>query len=228
MSSSQLPYLHGLNPEEIDHLITDISLQCQGATIYFAIDPHEIFDFCFPLNLTDGYSLNIDEIADDQAALYEVFFARQEKTLLLPEYEGEVRALFSYLTRHVDNVYSATEMLDGIINASDLSTEAEKLGALETFLQSSFNKVLTINMGMYSLGAERFSSIFENRLLTDEPTADTPEDEQTIKEIFAAYNRPILADQLFNDLGKRSWRHAASGIERERQQRVDYVDACAI
>lgn len=228
--SSQLPYLHDLDPEEIDNLITDISLQGRGAKIYFAIDPHEIFDFCFPLNLTDAFSSNIDAIAHDQAALYEVFFARQEKPLLLPEYVGEVRALFSYLTRDVDNVYSATEMLEGIINASNLSgiTEAEKVGALETFLQSSFNIVLAISMGIYSLGAERFRSIFQNRLLTDRPTADTHQDEQTIKEVYDEYRGPILADQLFNDLHKRSEGQVSSGLERDRQLRADYVDARAI
>jgi hypothetical protein len=228
--SSRLPYLHDLAPEEIDDLIMDLSLRGEGAKIYFAVDPHEIFDFCYPVNPTDTYSLSIDAIADAQAALYEVFFARQEKPLLLPEYVGEVRALFSYLTQDVDNVYSAAEMLEGIIDAGNLSgiTEAEKAGALESFLQSSFNIVLAISMGIYSLGTERFRSIFQNRLLTDKPEADTPQDEQTIKEVYEEYSGPILIDQLFNNFRKRPEGQISSGVERERKLRADYVDACAI
>lgn len=41
-------------PEKIQTVIDDLRLVQAGYRLYYAVDPHEVFNFCFPLRSTDA------------------------------------------------------------------------------------------------------------------------------------------------------------------------------
>lgn len=224
----QLPFLQMLRRHEVEEIIRDLSLQQKGAKVFYAVDPYEIFDFCFPFNPSDLKSLDVRVVADDQAALFEIFFTHKEKPVLLPEYTRELQAILAFFERDVDRVYSAAEMIEELVRVSELdSITRQQEIALETIIQSDFNILLAVNMGIYSLGVERFQSVLRHRLSTTVEVND-PADQRIIKEVTEEYSRTPLVEIIVDDLESISNKQIETHSEKERRRRANLIDALAI
>jgi hypothetical protein len=224
----QFPLFQSLGPLDVERIIDDLEFQREGAKLYFAVDPYEVVDFCFPISHVGSNALDIDTVADDQLALYEIFWLWPQKPVLLLEYAKELQGLSYFFNNNLDLVYSRSEMLEEIIRAGELtqlSTEAEKALAI---VESDFHIILAIVMGIYSLGTERFLSVFRDRLQVGILETNYHKDKLTIKRIMDDYVETALAETIFNGLQKSYREHRESNIERIRRQRVDLTDARAV
>jgi hypothetical protein len=52
--------------------------------------------FCLPVHPSRLRDIDIERVADEQAATYEVLYVREERPVLLPEYLKELRGLLYY------------------------------------------------------------------------------------------------------------------------------------
>lgn len=225
----QLPHLHSVSPEKIQDLIFDLELRRSGAKIHYAVDPYEIFEFCFPINPSEIRNRPpIDVIADDQAALYELFYVRKERPLLVEEYVRELQRILGYFEHTVDYVYTRAEMIDALIKEGGLEEIAGENRrdeeALLNAVQEDFNVILAVAMGIYSVGIDRFRDVFRNRLQMGRlELRDGP-----IQELFAAYEPTELSDVMYESLSGGLSEQVDSSLEVERRKRADRVDAQAV
>src|SRR4051794_21485317 len=97
MTSELSHDIYQLPDEAFAQIIRDVQLLQQGCRIHYMVDSHEIIDYCFPIEPTGIVDRPADRIADDQAALYEVFYGREARPILIPDYEAEVLRHLNYL-----------------------------------------------------------------------------------------------------------------------------------
>jgi hypothetical protein len=217
------PRLYNIAPHEIDDLIRDVAQEQLGARVYYALDSHDLFDFCFPVNPLSPALPDIDRIAEDQASFHEVFFARSVMPILLPEYSSEFKHLMSYLAATTDKVYTTMEMLEPIIKAAGLDTvAADSERQMEKVVETSFNALLAVAMGLHSLGLDRLRSLFREPLLSARIETDDRADESVIRRIEQAYTEGPLVNYVFGVLEREH--HAVA----RRQSRANITDARAI
>ena len=240
-----LSYLHSLTSEKIQEVIDDVRLMEAGVELYYAVDPHEIFDFCFPIDPTSFKSVGIDAIADDQAALYEIFFLRQQKPILLKDYVNEIQGLISYFERLGDEMYDASDMVEKLISEGALdeliddavkeegqlwgigdtgrlpAEQAENQQKLIELLQDKFNIILAVAMGIYSFGVDRFRKVCAD-LLGDEGHGG-PYIRQLLEMDFDQRIVETIYKEIMEIFGR-----AATDAEEVRRRRTAFVDACAI
>lgn len=112
-------YLKTLRPEKLQTVINDVRLRQAGYTLYYAIDPHEVYNFCFPLSASAeseaDVATEIDAFAADQAALYEICFKNKQKPLLVGRYVDELSGLMRYAADVVSKVYDEAEKVDALM-----------------------------------------------------------------------------------------------------------------
>lgn len=227
-SHFEMPRLHKLLPDEVGKIIEDLKLIKAGAVIYFAIDPYEISEFCFPIDPEKYQDLDIDSVADSQAAFHEVFYNKKQKPILLPEYEKELDGILSYFTRHLNVAYTEAEMLDGIIKAGGLDKLVGKeRNAYENIAEEHFNVLLAVARGVYSIGVNRFREIFHQRLITGHIETDIPEDKRTLQKIFSQYNETDLVNDIYLEI-RRDMKQDLGTVDEIKLKRTLFVDAGAI
>src|SRR6516225_2229974 len=94
-----------ISSQQIGEVISDLELiGHSNAKILFVVDPFEVIEFCFPIDPDRESNTNIEQLADDQAALFEVFYGRKLPTVLLPEYAEEITNHLDFVTRRSEEV----------------------------------------------------------------------------------------------------------------------------
>jgi len=219
--------------EKLQTVIEDLRLMEEGYKIYYAVDPHEIFNFCFPLRTTDSDQTSLedmDEFAAEQAALYEVCFKHSEKPLLIGDYVDELNGLIRYSKAILDDAYDAALVVDQLIDkggiekiADEAQTTEENMSDTVQTISEKFHIVLAVAMGIYSLGSARFQKIYRD-LVIDEN--GLPEKNSNLREHFETYRESDLSDEIMKELMKG---YADSDeSEYRRKRRSAFFDARAI
>jgi hypothetical protein len=226
---NQLPDLYPLSPLQIQQLINDLRLvNDEKAKVFFAIDPFELMSFCFPIHLSDDSSVDIKTLADDQAALYEIFY--RQNALLLSEYDHEMdRSLYFYENMTSDRFRDKAEMVDRIIKegekiwgtfpAGDIDENAE-------FLKKNFSVILAIAMGTFNVGITRLRDVYDLRLIKGDFTRRVQrEDLPEVRRILGGYQRTEYWEVIKKHL-QPFWDD--DELKTKQQLRSIEVDASAI
>jgi hypothetical protein len=225
----KFPNLYDLTPDEVQCVIDDLEAELGKARVLYALDSYELVDFCFPVNPSDPRNVDIDKIAQDQAALYELLYVRPDKPVLLPEYVKEMQGLLNYFGNEGDRVYSKAEVLNQLIRLGGLeriTSDAEQ--GLEKAVEEDFNVILVVAMGLYSIGATRFGDLFKKRRLVQTIIPDEQSDHRVIRDIANKYERSKLADTIVNLFEQFQDERPTDRLLAERIRRNNLVDANAI
>jgi hypothetical protein len=227
--SNRLPDLYQLSPLQIQQLINDLRLEKdENAKIYFAIDPYELMSFCFPVHLSDDSAVDIKTLADDQAALYEIFYRRN--ALMLSEYDHELeRSLYYFENMGMDRTREKASIVDRLIKeGEDFWGGAFPEGDMEEnteFLQKNFSVILAIAMGTFSVGISRLKDINDLRLIKGDFTQRVDHaDLQEVRRILNGYQRTPNWDVIKKKLSQRFWGEE----DKKKLLRSVEVDASAI
>lgn len=220
-----------LDPDKIQTVIDDLRLTESGYRLYYAVDPHEVFNFCFPLRSTDSEregAHEIDEVAADQASLYEVCFKHKDKPLLVGDYDEELTGLMRYSRAVLSDAYDAAVVVDALIEKGGMEDIAEgrkqdDLAETVQIISQKFHIVLAVAMGIYSLGAERFRTVYRE-LVTE--GKGLPQNHDDLRDHFKKYRETELSDRILSELMKKTaW---LSEQEFRRKRRAAFFDAKAI
>jgi len=154
-------YLPALSEGQVADLQRDLWLQQQGITIYYAIDPHEIYDFCFPSIGGAWRSADAQRQSDDQIALFELFFKAVPAPVLLAEYGPEMERMLDYVRKTSASHYSKLDNLNHMIERSairgiEANASDEKI---DRYIKDNFSHLLAAVMGVYSLGGDRLIKV---------------------------------------------------------------------
>ena len=175
-----------LSPVDVQVVVDDLRLIDSGYRLHLCIDPYEVFDFCFPINPEATHDIDMDDMADDQAALHHTFFNWGNKVWLLPEYRGELDRLMRYFEYVVGHAYSRAALVDALIRGANLTPGALDQKDRLRHLEQDFNVVLAVIMGIYSVGVQRLHEVIRERLdrTSVENSAPMSADDGLRKSIF--------------------------------------------
>ena len=144
MSKGSRPRLFRLEPEQIREVVRDLHYLLRRYKLVVAVETHEVFDYCFPVNPNDKKRRKIDaeSMAESQVALNYLFDAGwhdRSPVVLLPEYHEELQRLRHAMYQRADNTYMVAEMIQAMINVGGLRHATRKQRAdLESIVQKSF------------------------------------------------------------------------------------------
>jgi len=219
MSKPDIPQIFAISPDSVEATIRWLKLREAGAQLFFAVDPFEIIEFCFPVQPDSWREKDIDLIADDQAALYEILIRRSTRPLLLAEYKLELQRNIRYLYILAKEAYSKTEMVNELIRLGPHEPGAfdKSIGALE----KNFNVILAVAMGIYSLGLERLQNIYDERLSFEDSLPPK------LSEAMLDYRPSPVEKAIYEELA-RSIPDNEIETEKLRLDRAAQTDARAI
>jgi hypothetical protein len=154
---------------EVQDLIHDLTLEEAGIKIYYAVDADQIKDFCYPVDPRVGApSKDINELADDQVALEELFSSAR-KCFIPPEYEAEVEGLAHYLLREIETAQNSYAVLETLVRrAPDLASDSGRSEVLAE-VEKHFTLAVALALGLHTYGGTRFLEVFRS---IREKTAD--------------------------------------------------------
>ncbi|MCA1565666.1 MAG: hypothetical protein LC803_08500 [Acidobacteria bacterium] len=170
--------LHTLNTsiERIDLIRRDQELLRDGWRIHFAIDPHDINNFCYPFSwetLQSFRTVKIEEISRAQNGRYEVIFNLLPKPYLLEPYEEELQSILSWAlsTQYVSNDDDLIDFyLENVeINVGDGFDETKE--TLTEVTERDISSIIAIVTGIGAIGSKRLSEIVNQRLIRSLPDA---------------------------------------------------------
>jgi hypothetical protein len=220
--------IYQLPDDAFTQIIRDVELLKNGCRLHYMVDSHEIIDYCFPIE-PSGYSDRTpDQIADDQAALYEVFYNRNLRPILIPDYEAEVRRHLAYLDITAQRAYDGLDLVRVLLGDSSVETikgltKNEILERMET----EFNVLLAAAMGIYSIGVERFKELVSTRIQRIDDMS-----EPFVKEAHASYRATGLVrairDDLVRPLDQKLESQSLVSAEMKRRTRAAETDASAV
>jgi hypothetical protein len=225
MNSELSHDIYQLPDEAFAQIIRDVELLQQGCRIHYMVDSHEIIDYCFPIEPTGIIDRPADRIADDQAALYEVFYGREARPILIPDYEAEVLRHLNYLQVTSQDAFENLDLVRALLGESAVQTilgltKEEILKRMET----EFNVLLAAAMGIFSIGVDRFKELVSTRILR---VVDMPED--FVAEAHASYRETPLARAILDDLlqtldNQRPELQSSTPADQKRKRRaVDWL-----
>lgn len=185
--------LFDLKPEEIDQLIWEEELRARGWQVYYAIDPAEIRDYCFPFGfdrdefkaITDKKSKSF--IADEHLLLLDLLGRpdrdRTRHVVLLKDYFEEVNGLIRYSIQQANNLPMQGEKVfqdfffninsDGGRDLGEYNENPEQQGT--EFVQSHFSEVLASTL-MLRNGTEELANLLQKGLIISENNIEDDED----------------------------------------------------
>jgi len=213
-----------ISSQQIGEVISDLELiGHSNAKILFVVDPFEVIEFCFPIDPDRESNTNIEQLADDQAALFEVFYGRKLPTVLLPEYAEEITNHLDFVTRRSEEVYSKLELLESLTRKAELDSPESHKGNSELikYFQSNFGVLLAVRMGIDSLGAERLRDVSMKLRMINEV-----EPQELMIDAIRTYRRSPLADYIYEYLMSDS--KAADRLTVARRQGAALRDSRAI
>ncbi len=229
---NKIPILSHLTTDDVDCIIDDLAAERRGTKTYYAVDTFELFDFCYPINPSGLRDVDINQLADEQAAIYELMYVREERPVLLTEYQKELRGLLYYFGERAKQASDRTAILGDMIKAGGLEqTAADVRNEVEKIVKEDFGVILATTMGIYSVGAHRLRDILNNRI-TDKPLTDSPRDQEAIEEIFAniavSELSRIISDELDTAPETSSVDLLSVDLSGSRRHKNNVIDADAI
>lgn len=162
------------SPARIDLIQRDQKLISEGWTIHFAVDPHDIHDFCFPFR---NYSLReikpnrVEEMSRIQNGRYEAMFNLTTRPILLAEYEIELDSILNWALRS-NSVQNDDETIDRYLQTVHLNTSDELNETRETLTdltERDISSTIAIVTGIGAIGSKRLSEIVNRRLVRNIP-----------------------------------------------------------
>lgn len=230
MPQRSFPQLYKLTSRRILELIRDLHLSLLNYKIIIVVDAHELYDYCFPINPNDAQgSIDIESLAESQAALNHLFKADEPDrppVVLLDEYREELSRSLDAIDRKTEKAYAGAEIVSKIIQAGDFeSISAEHGQKLERIVQDHFQLLLTILLGIHSLGAARMKEAYDKGL-TSIFEAIKEKDKARFKEIWDGYRHSAIYDLIFTTLEADNTSPDPS--IRAKTQRANRNDASAI
>jgi tetratricopeptide (TPR) repeat protein len=234
---------YGISSAKIRDVIDDLRLLGEDTRVIYTVDPHDIFEFCFPI--TPGTTANRsretdpERLSDQQMALYHVFYQGDSRPLVLGEYAQELYGLHRYLQQEVTRAYPSVQLVDEMIGGAGFMQDMggdHKRGAVQEqkeFTREHFQNFLAVIMGVYSIGVERFTDIVKHRLTVNRIHARTEGDAAVIDEAFASYRQSSLVEVILNaleDPAHREGRGAGgeSSFQRANRHKANLADARAV
>ena len=221
--------LHFLDLNKIQAVIDDLRLEQAGYRLYYAIDPYEVFNFCFPLHTANNADSrgepHIDEFAADQAALYEICFKHKEKPLLVGDYVDEMSGLMNYSANVLSSAYDEAGVVDALMErggVEDISGQPAEKDLAETvrIISEKFHIVLAVVMGIYSIGADRFRQVYRDLVTNGK---GVPANNPDLHRHFESYRETELCNPILQEITKHM------NDEEFRKKRLHaYFDAKAI
>lgn len=211
---SDLAYLPKVSTAEVAQVIEDVSLSDQGVHVHYCVDPSELIDFCFPFNPIALRAKQVEHVAADQVALYELLFNFPERPLLLPEYDAELESVRIYFRTMSGRIYKREELLTSFLKNASLDRFFQQRLDSETELLSlvrdEFNVFVALVMAINSIGVQRLEEIYNQRL-----SREIGRSEPTLRAIWNGYSESGLARTIFGELETYARRRAGwSATER--------------
>lgn len=208
----------------------DLHAIMDGYKVIIVVDSHELFDYCFPINPTDDRrQTDPEDLAESQAALSHLFKSDEPErppVVLLPEYRDEIKGLMHAISRRAPNVYKAAEMIHEMSKAGDLDNpDKQQREKLEDVIQKSFQFLLTILLGIHSIGVERMGEVYDNGLTLIE-NAIEPVDRANFKHLWDEYRPTRIYETIFRVLEEDN--QAEDLRDRENTRIANQFDASAI
>jgi hypothetical protein len=198
-------YASLFNVRNIEEVIGDLRLKEAGYSLHYAVDPHEIFAFCFPIRPERHEQRDINHVANDQIALSEIFYGEESSPLLMDAYFGEIEGLMQGLNSRLARAYSDTEeMINTFINEGDINAELFESDYIDV-LANKLNILLAVVSGIYSLGVNRFQDIY-NRIQTkggfvsNKRTFFGSDNPSVFSRFLSDYTESQLSNLIFNEI----------------------------
>ena len=190
----KLPRLFGLTPGHVRQTMQDLGYINRGYRIILAIDSHELFDYCFPVNPVYGRAqTNREQLGESQAGLSHLFEAegRERQIIMLtPEYHDEVNSIIEAIRQTAPDAWDHVQTIDKLIKMGDLEDVSEQeQRAMDDIVRNSFQFLLTVMLGIHSTGVNRMKKIMDNVLITDVLEAIHPEDRNRFEPIWNRYRK---------------------------------------
>jgi hypothetical protein len=221
-----LPHFFALSPEKVREAWADAELRRSKTVFHFIPDVHDLAYFCFPINPANASSVNINEVADDQLALFEVFIRHDPKPILVQEYEHELQRNYRSLEQASEFAYSRTEMLRELLqHVESIPADRHPAEAVNS-LERDFNVVVAVVTGIYSLGLQRWREVVSGRLLLESQFAGSVEPQ--ILKAFREYRPTALVEEIKGMLIAKVPKHPALEIRRYLRERAAENDARAV
>lgn len=226
--------LYKLRPGQILEVVRDLHLASRGYKIILVPDAHELYDYCFPINPNDERGkVDLEELAESQLGLNYLFKTEERDhppVVMLDEYREELKASMDRIFREADPAHYDAELLMKLVKSVDFGNmtqqELTELKAkLESIVQKNFQILLTILLGIHSLGVSRMNEVYA-RGLTSVLDAVEPEDRNYFKTLLKGYKR----SRLYHAINERLEQHKAgpSLALTEAKRRANHIDASAI
>ena len=209
---------------QIDEVIADVELQARDVRLYYAVDAKEVVDFCFPLNPYSPSEPDLEAIANDQTALYEVFTLRDPRPVLMPHYAEEIDRHLRFVQATSQRASDELEDIQSkLIEGAELPELAEQDSHQKvTSLESAFNRILSAAIGIESAGADRFNSLVSKRLLE---IGDI--DDPFVREAQQTY-KPQLIEHICDILGRGFETRQLDRAELHQRRRSARIDAMVL
>jgi hypothetical protein len=195
-----VPSFLDLKSEQIADLVRDVELQQQGVVFYYAIDPYEIHDFCFPFLDERPTRYDLDRVADDQIALNEIIFRHPHPPILPTQYGEEMERILWFLRNRADRGYATLESFHRLIGRTGHSkvldgSESEIL----SFIAKNMNVLLAALLGAFSSGTDRLDRVL---VRIREGPGFPAVDSSTLTGILTSYEESPLAGEIAHELFK--------------------------
>ncbi len=229
--TEQLPFLQRVGVREIDQTIKDVRLAETGVEFHYVVDTFEISNFCFPANahIYQATIPSLDQIADDQIALFEIFYGHKNKPILLHEYVYELQSLIMGIER---SIRMGSGILDDLIRGArleDLFFDREhtsKEVVMDRIVASHFSLILALAMGLHLDGVARLSDLYKKRLITE--AFGGGEDREVIQEAFYKNRGSGLAHDIHDSLSSEIDRSNHKPVFKEKRKQTAWSDAYAV
>lgn len=206
----KVPRLYGLTPAHVRQTMQDLGYVNRGYRIILAIDSHELFDYCFPVNPIYGRRQKDPEVlGESQAGLSHLFEAEGRErpiVILTPEYQDEVRDIIDGIKLKAPTVWEHVQTIDALIKMGDLEDVSEQeQRTMDEIVGNSFQFLLTVMLGIHSTGVNRMKKIMDSVLITDVSKAIYPEDRPRFEQIWNRYRKKHY-DTIFRILEQESYK----------------------
>jgi hypothetical protein len=199
-------FLANVSSADIDLVRSDVRLmggldekgerRIKPIALHYCVDAKEIIDFCFPLNAYGHKEIDLDRIAAEQAALYELFYRPNNPPVLLPQYMMELHRFYTFAAKTAEASIEERIMVKRLIEAApenELQSVGEGIHSVLDKVEHGFQRKLAVWMGIYSIGLHRFESVLRTKLR--KPTdLGLP----FIDSFLDSYE-PSLMDQIYKD-----------------------------
>ncbi len=193
MMSHEIGAIRRLTSQQVREVIRDVQLEQRGTVFHICTDPHEVYEFCFPIKIEQLKQSDIATLADDQLALHEVFSQGAARPVLLPAYDEEMARLAIYIEGVIDRSYAQEALLQAVespLKLLSILDASYRTGNVMPAVEDSMNSIMAVMLGLVSIGVDRFDQIVSKRLRY------LGQIEEPLREYCDAYVQSEVADTI--------------------------------